>query len=124
MANFRPTRVAVVDDDRHLRESIKDLLETVGYVSDLYETADHFLKEQGYLFASCILADVRMPGTSGLEMLRILRQHDDCPPILIMTSYADERTRSIALASGASAFLVKPVEGNVLIAEIERALNG
>ncbi len=122
MASLRPKHIAIIDDEMHLRESLKDLLETAGYFSDLYESADHFLREEGYRSVACILADVRMPGTSGIQLLKILEDVPNCPPTLIMTSYADEQTRLLALASGAAAFLPKPIDSRLLFEGIEKAI--
>lgn len=114
--------IAIVDDNRHLRESIKDLLETEGFAGELYSSAEDFLQREGYLFADCILADIRMTGMSGIEMLRILKLREDCPPILIMTSYADAQTESAVLQNGAAAFLGKPIDSGRLLSCLEDAV--
>lgn len=114
--------VAIVDDDRHLRESIRDLLEMEGFTSELYSSAEDFLSREGYLSVDCILADVRMTGMSGIEMLRILKRRENCPPILIMTSYVDAQIKSVVLRSGAAAFLDKPLDSGELLACLERAV--
>jgi FixJ family two-component response regulator len=123
MAKANTKIVAIVDDDLHLRESIKDLLETAGYESHLYESGDHFLEKQGYRSADCILADVRMPGISGLELLSALSGVVGCPPVIIMTSYADAQTKSAVYRSGAVAFLGKPIDTEQLLACIAGAMN-
>jgi|AraplaMF_Col_mMF_1032025.scaffolds.fasta_scaffold00631_11 FixJ family two-component response regulator len=123
MADVQSKIVAIVDDDLHLRESIKDLLETVGYESRLYESGDDFLDKQGYRFASCILADVRMPGISGLELLSILANVKMCPPVIIMTSYADAQTKSAVYRNGAVAFLGKPIDTEQLLACLAGAMS-
>ncbi|RCW81905.1 response regulator transcription factor [Phyllobacterium bourgognense] len=113
--------LAIIDDDRHLRESLQDLLETEGVKSNLYGSAEEFLAGNGHELVHCILADVRMTGMSGIELLRILRQKDGCPPILIMTSYTDNGMQATALRCGASAFLAKPIDSRQLMACIEKA---
>lgn len=114
--------IAIVDDDRNLRESLQDLLETEGFESYLYASAEEFLAQFGSQPVDCILADVRMTGMSGIDMLRILRAKPDCPPVLIMTSYADARMEDRALSGGAMAFLAKPLASRDLIACVRKAV--
>lgn len=115
--------IAIIDDDQHLRESLQDLLETEGVESRLYGSAEEFLDRTGYDGVDCILADVRMTGMSGIELLRILRTKQGCPPVLIMTSYADDGMRATALRAGAQTFLAKPIDSRHLIDSIRRATN-
>lgn len=122
MPGLPSKHIAIIDDEVHLRESLNDLLETAGYWSDLHESADQFLRVEGYRSVACILADVRMPGSSGIDLLRLLRNVPNCPPVVIMTSYADENMRSLAMASGAVAFLAKPIDRDLLFDVIETAI--
>ncbi|WP_105423543.1 response regulator transcription factor [Neorhizobium sp. T25_27] len=115
--------VAVVDDDKHLRESLQDLLEAEGFVTHLYASAEDFLSKFESIPADCILADVKMTGMSGIDMLRILRTKVGCPPVLIMTSYGDTRMQTIAFSAGAMAFLSKPLDSRDLISCIKRAVS-
>ncbi|MCV9966724.1 response regulator [Pararhizobium sp. BT-229] len=114
--------VAIIDDDLILRESIKDLLEFEGFTGELYASAEDFLSQEGYLAADCVLADVRMPGMSGIEMLGVLKQRESCPPVLIMTSYPDAQMESAALRSGAAAFLGKPLDSQQLLTCLNAAV--
>ncbi|KQS76419.1 response regulator [Rhizobium sp. Leaf383] len=116
--------VAIIDDDRHLRESIQDLLETAGLSSLLFPSADAFLHERGYEDVNCILSDVKMPGTSGIELIDILGEMGGCPPVLIMTSYADKQTKATALNKGAVAFLPKPLDSDEVLRCLETAVRG
>jgi two-component system, LuxR family, response regulator FixJ len=115
-------QIAIVDDEVHLRESLKDLLETAGYSSRLYHSADYFLQEKGYLGVGCILADVRMPGMSGMELLQVLQSIPDCPPAIIMTSYADDHMRLLAMRLGAASFLSKPIDSTLLFDTINAVM--
>ncbi|WQO68649.1 response regulator (plasmid) [Sinorhizobium medicae] len=121
MPAAKDTTIAIIDDDQYLRESLQDLLETEGLESRLYGSAEEFLDRNGYDGVDCILADVRMTGMSGIELLRILRTKDGCPPVLIMTSYADDGMRATALRGGAKAFLAKPMGSRELIESILHA---
>lgn len=113
--------IAIVDDDRDLRESLQDLLETEGIESILFGSAEDFLATDSHKGVHCILADVRMKGMSGLELLRLLRTRTGAPPVVIMTSYADDGTRATAMRWGAHAFLTKPINSQQLIECIEAA---
>jgi len=124
MPNSPHRIVAVIDDHRHLRESIKDLLEAAGYDGELYDSADNFLKQQGYSLADCILADVRMPGMSGVEMLKVLNRMPSRPPVIIMTAHGDAEIEAAALREGAIAFLRKPVNADLLMSWLQRAIEG
>ncbi|WJH37980.1 response regulator (plasmid) [Aliirhizobium terrae] len=122
MAGSWVADVAIIEDDIHLRNSIKDLLDTAGYSSELFGSADEFLDSQRYRSVGCILADVRMPGTSGIEMLRWLKSQGDCPPVLIMTSYGDQQMHATALKQGASGFLPKPIDTTLLLRIIQEVI--
>lgn len=124
MADSPNKIVAVIDDHRYLRESIKDLLEASGYDSALYDSADSFLSEKGYSAVDCILADVRMPGMSGVEMLQALNRMPSHPPVIIMTAHGDAEIESAVLQEGAVAFLRKPVNADLLMSWLERAIEG
>jgi FixJ family two-component response regulator len=107
--------IAIVDDDRNLRDALKNLLETAGYESHLYASAEAFLEDGGYEAVDCILTDVRMPGMSGVTMLGELQGIPHLPPIVIMTSHDDCKTIAAAANSMASAFLSKPVDTSELL---------
>lgn len=120
-ATIRRT-VAIIDDDQYLRESLQDLLETEGFESELYASAEEFLSQCELRPVDCILVDVRMNGMSGIDLLHILRAKPDCPPVLIMTSYGDARMQDRALSGGAMAFLPKPLDSRDLISCVRKAL--
>ena len=123
MASFPNKTVAVIDDHRYLRESLKDLLEAAGYESDLYHSAEAFLNEKGYSNVDCILADVRMPGMSGVEMLQALSKMPSHPPVIIMTAHGDKDIEAAVFQAGAIAFLRKPVNADLLMSWLERAIS-
>ncbi|WP_367829961.1 response regulator transcription factor [Shinella sp. S4-D37] len=114
--------IAIVDDDRLLREALQDLLEAEGFESHLYACAEAFLSQFDARPVDCIVADVRMTGMSGIDMLGILQAKPHCPPVLIMTSYGDARMEGRALSGGATAFLAKPLDSRKLIACIRKAV--
>ncbi|OHV82607.1 response regulator transcription factor [Rhizobium sp. LCM 4573] len=114
--------IAIVDDDDAIREALDSLVQSCGYESRLFTSAEDFLAHQDRATIDCMLLDVKMPGLSGLELQDRLNQQPSKPPIIFMTSYRDEKTRSVALDGGALAFLAKPVEVACLIHFIELAL--
>lgn len=123
MASSSNQTVAVIDDHRYLRESLKDLLEAAGYECELYESAERFLNEKGYSLVDCILADVRMPGMSGVEMLQALSGMPSHPPVIIMTAHGDKDVEAAVFQAGAIAFLKKPVNADLLMSWLERAIS-
>lgn len=114
--------IAIVDDDQAMREALDDLIQSCGYESRLFPSAEAFLSDPNRRSIDCMLVDVKMPGLSGIELQAVLNSEPSKPPIIFMTSYRDERTRSAAMDGGALAFLGKPVEFDSLICFLEKAL--
>jgi FixJ family two-component response regulator len=116
--------IAIVDDDQAMREALDDMIKSCGYDSRLFVSAEDFLADADRRAIDCMLLDVKMPGLTGLDLQTILNGEATKPPIIFMTSYRDERTRSAAMDGGALAFLGKPVEFDRLIKVLEDALRG
>jgi FixJ family two-component response regulator len=114
--------IAIVDDDLAIREALDDLVKSLGHRSKLFESAEAFLRFQPRASIDCMVVDVKMPGLSGIELQGHLNQDGDRPPMIFMTSYHDDRTRTAALDGGALAFLGKPVDLSKLIEYIDVAL--
>lgn len=114
--------IAIVDDDIAIREALDDLMKSLGYESMLFESAEEFLKFSPRSAIDCMVVDVKMGGMTGIELQSRLNSELDRPPIIFMTSFYDERTRTSALDGGALAFLGKPVDLALLIKHIESAL--
>jgi two-component system response regulator FixJ len=114
--------VAVVDDDDAVRRSTAVLLERAGYRVREFESGDAFLAAQFPGDSDCILLDLRMPGTGGLEILRILGSWEEMPAVLVMTGHGDVREAVDAMKLGAADFLEKPCPPEVLLNEIGKAL--
>lgn len=119
--NTTPT-IAVVDDDAAIREALDGLILSLGYRSRLFASAEEFLACADLAEIDCLIVDVKMPGLSGLELQERLNSAGDRPPTIFMTSYSDEATRSRAFAGGASNFLGKPVDDEILIRCLGAAL--
>jgi len=112
----------VVDDDDALRNSLDDLLQSVGFRVQGFASAEAFLQVQHAPETACLLLDVRLPGMNGLELQRQLVAAHWAMPIIFVTAYADDDVRARALAAGAVAFLYKPCREEDLLHAIEAAL--
>lgn len=115
--------ISIVDDDDFLRNSLDNLLRSVGMRTHGFASADEFLNSNELHDTDCLLLDVRMPGMSGLDLQRQLRAVNSRIQIVFITSHADDDARTRALASGAVAFLYKPCKKETLLEAIDSALN-
>ena len=113
--------IRIVDDQPTLRESVADLLASVGLRSRGYESAAAFLKEDEGLVPGCILLDVRMPGMGGFELLAALTDRDVQLPVVFVTAHGDIGMAVRALKAGAVDFLVKPFNDQRLIDAVNDA---
>jgi two-component system response regulator FixJ len=113
--------IAVVDDDEAVRRSTASLLRLAGFQTSLFESGDAFL-EADLADIGCVLLDIRMPGTDGIGVLKILREEPAPPPVLIMTGHGDVPLAVQAIKLGAQDFLEKPYGAESLISAIERTL--
>jgi FixJ family two-component response regulator len=112
----------VVDDDDALRNSLDDLLESMGFRVQGFASAEAFLQAQHAPETACLLLDVRLPGMDGLELQRQLVAAHRCIPIIFITAYADDAMRARTLAAGAVTVLSKPCREEDLLNAIEAAL--
>ncbi|MCP1835200.1 two-component system response regulator FixJ [Bradyrhizobium sp. USDA 4532] len=115
-------RILVIDDDAAMRDSLAFLLDVRGFCVATYETASGFLGDTASGPVDCIVSDIRMPGMSGLELVRKLKaDRADCPVILI-TGHGDVTLAVEAMKAGAVDFIEKPFEDEVLLRAINNAL--
>jgi len=114
--------MAIVDDDDALRNSLDDLLQSVGFRVQGFASAEAFLRAQHAPETACLILDVRLPGMNGLELQRQLGAAHWRLPIIFVTAYADANVRARALAAGAVAFLSKPCREEDLLNAIDAAL--
>lgn len=115
--------IAIVDDDDDVREALEGYLQSLHYQAQTFASAEAFLASSERAAVDCMILDNRMPGLSGLELLKILKSEADAPPVIFMTSHGDEGTRTAALSAGAAFFLSKPVNLQILT-DCLRALPG
>ena len=115
--------VFVVDDDVSLRESLRDLLESVGLCVEVFESADAFLASRLPDVASCLVLDVRLPGRSGLEFQAELTKAGISLPIIFITGHGDIPMSVRAMKSGAVEFLTKPFRDQDLLEAVRAAID-
>jgi len=115
--------VFIIDDDAGVRESIKDLVESVGLHAASFATAHDFLSSERRDGPSCLVLDVRLPGLSGLDLQHELRKAGIRIPVIFITGHADIPMTVTAMKSGAVEFLTKPFRDQDLLDVIQRALN-
>jgi FixJ family two-component response regulator len=116
--------VAIVDDDESVRDTTKDLLDSAGLSAATFDSAESFLQSKGTCAIRCLVADMRMPGMTGLELYGHLAAAGTPIPTVLITAYPDERARARALETGVTCFLAKPFSAEDLLACIETALRG
>jgi FixJ family two-component response regulator len=117
-----PPLISIVDDDDSLRNSLNNLIRSVGFAVQGFSSAEAFLNSNHLDDTACLILDVRMPGMSGLELQRQLMAADCQIPIVFITSHGDDDARSRALAAGAVEFLYKPFREEALLNAIHTAL--
>ena len=115
--------VFVVDDDVSVRESLRDLLESVGLRVEVFESADAFLASRLPDVASCLVLDVRLPGLSGLEFKADLTKAGIFLPIIVITGHGDIPMSVRAMKSGAVEFLTKPFRDQDLLEAVRAAID-
>ena len=117
-----PKLVAIVDDDSSMRDALGGLLKAVGYPARAFASAEEFLKSGQQRQTSCLIADIRMPGMSGLELQAQLNAERCRIPIIFITAHGDAKMRIQALRAGAVEFLSKPFDDNALLESVRAAL--
>jgi FixJ family two-component response regulator len=115
--------VAVVDDDRRVRESLESLIESSGISARVFSHADDFLRGGHLAATSCLITDVRMPGMDGLELQRRVRLVRPELPIIFITAHHDDQVERRALAEGAAFFIRKPFDAGDLLRATRTALS-
>jgi FixJ family two-component response regulator len=114
--------VAIVDDDDLMRNALQGLLKSAGVPAQVFESAEEFLKSGRQHETGCLIADIRMPGMSGLELQAKLNAERCRIPIIFITAHGDERMRMQALRTGAVEFLAKPFDEETLLESVRVAL--
>ena len=116
--------VAIVDDDESIRETTKDLLESAGLPAAAFTSAESFLRSKRLHRFSCLIADMRMSGMSGLELYQELAASNRAIPTILVTAHPEERARAQAAKAKVLCFLTKPFVAEDLLACVRRAIEG
>ena len=116
--------VAIVDDDRSVQSALQDLMESAGLSAQCFGSAEEFLKSDQRNQTASLVADIRMPGMSGLELQAKLKAEGSRIPIIFITAHGDAKMKMQALKAGAVEFLSKPIDDEVLLEKVRAALNG
>jgi FixJ family two-component response regulator len=114
--------VAIVDDDDEVRFALGGLLRSAGLTARAFESAEEFINSGQQRQAACLIADIRMPGMSGLELQAKLNDEGCRIPIVFITAHGDAQMRMQALRAGAVEFLAKPFDDDVLLESVRAAL--
>jgi FixJ family two-component response regulator len=114
--------ISIVDDDDALRNSLDDLIQSIGFRTQGFPSAEAFLSSNQVHDTACLILDVRMAGMNGLELQRQLVATNSRIPIIFITSHEDDDARKRALEAGAVAYLYKPFREKELLNAIDAAL--
>src|SRR5690242_21703480 len=114
--------VAIVDDDDLMRSALQGLLRAVGLPAQAFASAEEFLKSGHQHQTACLIADIRMPGMSGLELQAKLNAEHCRIPTIFITAHGDARMKMQALRAGAVEFLAKPFDDQALLESVRAAL--
>jgi FixJ family two-component response regulator len=114
--------VAIVDDDELMRSALQGLLKAVGLPAQVFASAEEFLSSGLLRQTACLIADIRMPGMSGLELQAKLNAERCCIPTIFITAHGDSKMRMQALRAGAAEFLTKPFDDEVLLENVRAAI--
>ena len=115
--------VHVIDDDDAMRDSLAFLFKSAKVPAETYESADAFMSKLPQLNGGCVVTDVRMPGMSGLDLLKRLRELKIGVPVIVITGHGDVPLAVEAMKHGASDFLEKPFDDDLLLGAVRSALS-
>lgn len=118
----RTRLVAIVDDDDSMRIALLGMLKVVGLPARAFSSAEEFLESGQQQDIACLIADIRMPGMSGLELQAKLNADRCSVPIIFLTAHGDEKMRMQALRAGAVEFMAKPFDDEALLESVRAAL--
>jgi FixJ family two-component response regulator len=117
-----PSVLAILDDDKAVQSALQDLIESEGMSTLCFDSAEQFLDSRARHQASCLIADIGMPGMSGIELQARLKVEQCAIPIIFITARGDIPSAVNAMKEGASDFFAKPFECGVFMAAVEHAL--
>jgi two-component system response regulator FixJ len=114
--------VFLIDDQASVRHALSEMLQVFGFSVEIFESADAFLAGVDVQRTGCVVADVRMPGTDGIELVRQLQKRNLTLPVILISGHADVPMAVAGIKAGAEDFIEKPLDDAQLVAAINRAL--
>jgi FixJ family two-component response regulator len=114
--------ISIVDDDESVREGLVSLMQSHGYIVEAFESAERFLSSERRYHTHCLIADMHMPGMTGLELVDRLAASSPSIPTILITARRDESVRARALRAGVVCYLPKPFDEDDLIQCIRSAV--
>jgi FixJ family two-component response regulator len=114
--------ISIVDDDEAIREATKGLVRSLGYQAATFSSAEEFLQSDSVDSTSCLIADVQMPGLSGIDLQRRLTARGNQTPTIFITAFPEERARGHVMKAGAVGYLGKPFSEESLVRCLDSAL--
>jgi FixJ family two-component response regulator len=118
----RDLEIAVIDDDESFQAALVESLSSLGYRADGYASAEDYIRAIGAKSFDCVVTDIHMPGTSGLDLMKRLAAGSSTIPVVLITARSDTNLEAKAAAAGAACLLRKPFEIDDLIECIEGAV--
>jgi two-component system, LuxR family, response regulator FixJ len=122
MTDVSGPTVFVIDDQKAVRNALGEMLSVFGFKVETYASADSFLAAPHEARLGCVVADVRMPGTDGIELVRELARREIGLPVVLISGHADVPMAVAGIKAGAEDFIEKPVDDVALVAAINRGL--
>ena len=114
--------ISVIDDDASVRAATDNLLSSLGYLVRTFASAEEFLRSPQLHACACVVADVQMPGMSGVDLLSHMRAQGHSTPFILITAFPEDSVRDRARKAGAFGFLAKPFAAPDLIKHVEAAI--
>src|ERR1700757_371832 len=115
--------IAIIDDDESMQDSLRDLIESTGLVARCFSSAEEFLEYDLHGEVGCLIAEIQMPGMSGLELQARLKEEQCNIPIIFVASNGGARMRIRAMREGAVEFLAEPLDYQLLLKTVRAALD-
>jgi FixJ family two-component response regulator len=117
------TLISIIDDDEGFRDALTNLIRSLGFRVEAFQSAEEFLTSANVRNTSCLIADVHMAGMTGLELHSRLVESGYAISTILLTAYPDDRVRALALADGVICFMSKPFDEGTLIGCLRSALD-
>jgi FixJ family two-component response regulator len=114
--------ISVVDDDESFRVAMTSLMKSLGFAVETFSSAEDFLASSRLDDTACLIADVHMPGMTGLELHQQLASSGRAIPVILITAYPDDNVRTRASAAGVICYLSKTFDDNALLGFVRTAL--